>query len=211
MNRERGGHGTPNPPFRLIGIAGDILAVRTILKAAAVHSETPFALMLRDPEHRVERVRQLAHEVLALPIPSNVLLLSNGCAVSGIEWRHLSSQELYAAENARHEGPFGCSVHSNAELRLAENVGAGYVVLSPVFATTSKPNAVPLGTPAFKELCAETALPVFALGGVSTAERAWECLQAGAFGVASIRLFTPERKGELQKIASMLSPDFIGN
>lgn len=211
MKRNIGGHGTPNPPFRLIGIAGDILAVRSILKAAEVHSETPFALMLRDPEHRVERVHQLAHEVLELPIPSNVSLLSNGCAVSGIEWRHLSSQELYAAENARHEGPFGCSVHSGAELRLAENVGASYVVLSPIWSTTSKPNAVPLGTPAFKEFCVETTLPVFALGGVSTAERAWQCLQAGAFGVAGIRLFAPESQGELQKVVTMLSLDFIGN
>ena len=190
------------PPFHLIGIANDAMAIHGILRAAEEHSGTQFALMLRDPEHQVENVHALAKEVLSLPIPPNITLLSNGCQVAGIKGRHVTSQELQAG--VQPNGRFGCSVHSSAEIGLAEKANADYVLLSPVFPTTSKPNAVPLGIQELQAFCVGTELPVFALGGISTADRARECLQAGAFGLAGIRLFVIENRDELRKIVSMM-------
>jgi thiamine-phosphate pyrophosphorylase len=80
----------------------------------------------------------------------------------------------------------GVSAHSAPELRRAEMEGANFVTLSPVFPTTSKPWATDtLGLDGFAALAVTTALPVFALGGI-TPENAPDCLRAGAFGVAVV-------------------------
>ena len=68
-------------------------------------------------------------------------------------------------------------------MRAASEGGADFVTLSPVFPTESKPGAPALGIGAFAALAEESALPVFALGGV-TARNASSCIAAGAFGVA---------------------------
>ncbi len=77
----------------------------------------------------------------------------------------------------------GYSAHSRDELRAAEDGGADFATLSPVFATESKPGAPALGLDRFTELVATCPLPVYALGGV-TPSNAAACVAAGAFGVA---------------------------
>jgi thiamine-phosphate pyrophosphorylase len=46
----------------------------------------------------------------------------------------------------------------------------------------------PMGLAAFSEICRASSVPVFALGGVSEAN-AKSCVDAGAKGLAGIRLF----------------------
>lgn len=77
----------------------------------------------------------------------------------------------------------GRSCHDAAELdRLA---GAHYATLSPVFPSPSKPGyGPPLGLTGLARLCAGTAAPVFALGGVTVPAQAAACVAAGAAGVA---------------------------
>ncbi len=78
----------------------------------------------------------------------------------------------------------GYSAHSRAEAAEVAAQGADYVMLSPIFATDSKPGARALG---LEELaCASRALPipVVALGGLTPA-RAVEAARAGAHGVAA--------------------------
>jgi thiamine-phosphate pyrophosphorylase len=78
----------------------------------------------------------------------------------------------------------GVSAHSLAEAREAEDAGADYVTLSPIFETASKPGYGPaLGTDALAQVTAEVSIPVLALGGIS-ASNAASCLKAGASGVA---------------------------
>jgi thiamine-phosphate pyrophosphorylase len=58
-------------------------------------------------------------------------------------------------------------VHDLAEIRAAEQDGAGLLFLSPVFATRSHPDARPLGPARFDALARRTRLPVVALGGMN--------------------------------------------
>lgn len=83
------------------------------------------------------------------------------------------------------------SCHSAEELALAEQMGVDFVTLSPVQATQTHPEAVPLGWDEAQRLTAGFNKPVYLLGGVGPSEReqAWE---AGAQGVAGIRAFWPE-------------------
>lgn len=80
----------------------------------------------------------------------------------------------------------GVSTHSKEEIQQAASHGADFVTFGPVYPTPSKATyGPPQGVPALENACENSALPVFALGGITSA-RAKECLQAGARGVALI-------------------------
>lgn len=82
----------------------------------------------------------------------------------------------------------GRSTHSLDEVEAARDEGADYATFGPVYPTPSKAAyGPPVGLAAF-ERAAALGLPLFALGGV-TLERLPELRQAGAVGVAGIRIF----------------------
>lgn len=83
----------------------------------------------------------------------------------------------------------GVSCHSLEEAAAAEAAGADYILLGPIFPTPSKLQyGPPLGLGTLGEVAARVSIPVLALGGI-TPERAPECSQHGAAGIAGIRLF----------------------
>ncbi len=59
------------------------------------------------------------------------------------------------------------SCHHKEELKLAEQQGADFCFLSPVFPTQSHPHAPTLGAETFLKLAASTNIPVIALGGIT--------------------------------------------
>jgi thiamine-phosphate diphosphorylase len=79
------------------------------------------------------------------------------------------------------------SCHSNEEVIRAESEGADFAVLAPVFGKHKRPEAQPAGISGLREAC-RSKIPIFALGGVTVAKAA-SCLNAGAAGIAAIRLF----------------------
>ena len=91
---------------------------------------------------------------------------------------------------AREGSPFptiGVSCHSPEEVARAAASGADFAVLAPVFEKKGAPDAQPTGLAMLRQACAAK-IPVFALGGVTLAN-AQSCLEAGAAGIAGIRLF----------------------
>jgi thiamine-phosphate pyrophosphorylase len=83
----------------------------------------------------------------------------------------------------------GVSAHSSQAAQQAETGGADYVIFGPVFATPSKARfGTPQGLAKLQEVCGSVRIPVLAIGGI-TVENAHECLEAGAGGIAAIRLF----------------------
>ena len=83
----------------------------------------------------------------------------------------------------------GASCHSIEAAQTAERDGADYIFFGPVFSTPSKATyGEPQGLTRLTDLCRLVAIPVLAIGGI-TAENANSCLQAGATGLAAIRLF----------------------
>jgi thiamine-phosphate pyrophosphorylase len=79
----------------------------------------------------------------------------------------------------------GASCHSNEEVQQANRIGADYVTLGPVFATTTHPDARPLGLERFAALAAESRALVYALGGMKL-ELIGNIEEAGGYGIASI-------------------------
>ena len=83
----------------------------------------------------------------------------------------------------------GASCHSLREAMAAESGGADYLVLGPIFETPSKlAYGPPLGLEELRKVALQTKIPLLALGGI-TLERVRPCLEAGASGIAGIRIF----------------------
>lgn len=151
-------------------------------------------LAARDLEVLASRV--LKHMREFEPRPKLLLHSRADVAVAvGADGVHLASgaQALSAGE-VRALWPaalIGVSCHELEEVALAEAQGADFAVFGPVFEKSGLPNQH--GLERLRDACHRSAaarppLPVLALGGV-TAENASLCLEAGAAGVAGIRMF----------------------
>jgi thiamine-phosphate pyrophosphorylase len=120
---------------------------------------------------------------------------------------HLTTRSLDSSVVRRTFGPdflIGVSTHCVEEARQAQAGGADFAVFGPVFATPSK---LPYGPALGIEELARAArslpsFPLLAVGGI-TRENAPQVLNAGARGLAAIRLFSePENlKGVVRGLA----------
>ena len=79
------------------------------------------------------------------------------------------------------------SCHSAEDVAQAAARKATFTVLAPIFHKKDEPHSPPTGLESLSQAC-RAKIPVLALGGV-TLENAQSCLQAGAAGIAAIRLF----------------------
>jgi thiamine-phosphate pyrophosphorylase len=157
-------------------------------------------VQLREKDLSVRELEHLAKEArAAIPEGSPTRLLINSrmdvalaCGAHGV---HLPANSLPASEaraawvkaaQGRPAPLISVSTHSLREAQAAEAHGADFVVFGPVFEKDGRAN--PAGLQQLKEACSSTAIPVLAIGGV-TPENAQLCLEAGAAGVAGIRLF----------------------
>ncbi len=106
---------------------------------------------------------------------------------------HLGGQSMPAARIRTAVPPdfsVGVSCHSAEDVRAAEETGADYALLGPIFETASKLRyGPPLGLEVLEQAVRGTRrMPVLALGGI-TVERTAPCLAAGAAGIAGISIF----------------------
>lgn len=97
----------------------------------------------------------------------------------------------------------GASCHSLEAARQAAVDGADYIFFGPVFDTPSKKAfGAPQGLSKLETVCQSIAIPVLAIGGISS-QNARECLAAGAAGIAAIRLFQ-QQPGRLAEEVSRI-------
>ncbi len=92
----------------------------------------------------------------------------------------------------------GVSVHSLHGAMAAEKNGADFIVFGPVFDTPSKRQIGmdARGLDSVSEVTRVVNIPVFAIGGI-TPERARQCIEHGAWGVATLSdLLTAPNIGE---------------
>ncbi|MCD8200998.1 MAG: thiamine phosphate synthase [Clostridia bacterium] len=80
------------------------------------------------------------------------------------------------------EARVGVSVHSMKEAQLAEDYGAGYVIVGNVFETSCKPGVKPCGVKLVKKAVKALDIPVYAIGGI-TPENVKEVMDCYAQGV----------------------------
>jgi thiamine-phosphate pyrophosphorylase len=180
--------------------------------AEAVHAGVDY-IQLREKDITGRELEVLARKAVAIirenPLTANHqslvtrLLINSRTDIAlavGADGVHLRSDDISPSEvryiwnqcgagaPAREHPVIAISCHTQADILRAESDGADFAVFAPVF---EKKGAVPAGLAALREAC-RAKIPVIALGGV-TLENAPACLEAGAAGIAAIRLFQENR------------------
>lgn len=153
----------------------------------------PDTVLLRAPwlsrEHYAERARALVPICEELGI--RLLLHGEPSALKDCpeaDGIHLPWRVAEALENARPVSRgywLGVSCHNEEELAQALELEADYVFLGPVQETASHPATQPLGWEAAAALIAGINRPVYALGGLTTADVS-TARHHGARGIATI-------------------------
>jgi thiamine-phosphate diphosphorylase len=145
--------------------------------AAAVDAGARHVVLREKDLPRDERAA-LAEAMRAVLAPVDGRLIVAGPDALGGDAVHLA-----AADPVTKAELVGRSCHREEDLALLST--EDYITLSPVFPSPSKPGyGPPIGTGGLARLCARTSTSVFALGGVTSPDRAAACVAAGAAGVA---------------------------
>ena len=161
-------------------------------------------IQIREKDLLARELELLACEVLTAirPPKTRVLLNSRGdvalaCKADGV---HLRSDDI-PVEDARRIGKripqwlVFVSCHSAADVQRAK--GADMAIFAPVF---EKEGSQSTGLEGLHAACG-VGMPVLALGGVTVANAA-SCIQAGAVGIAGIRLFQENNVAEVVRALS---------
>lgn len=178
----------PHPPLLLITdrrlASGPLVDVVTAAFEAGCRW-----VMVREKDLATAQLAPLVAAVVTAARPYGATVMVNGDAeaarVARAHGLHLPRDAIAEAGVPDARQLVGISAHSPAEAEdAASRPGIGYITMSPVFGSVSKPGYGPgLGLEGLRAAARSVDCPVVALGGV-TAENAGDCLAAGAAGVA---------------------------
>ena len=134
------------------------------------------------PRMRVQHLLSRAL-VRAGPFGTRFVVNSDSGAFPQADGLHLTARALMALDKRPAASLAGASCHDEREIERAAELGLDYVVVGPVAATASHPQAQPLGWERFAALVRDRPMPAYAIGGMRrsmlTAAR-----EHGAHGVA---------------------------
>jgi 8-oxo-dGTP diphosphatase len=147
-------------------------------------------LQIREKQLPAADLAELAALAVKLAHRCGARVLVNGdvklALQAGADGVHLTAEHLLNITSRPALQWVGASCHDAQELARAEAIGADFVVLGPVSPTPGHTGARTLGWDNFSKLVADYPLPVYALGGMRSADLpiAW---QAGAHGIGMMR------------------------
>jgi thiamine-phosphate pyrophosphorylase len=150
-------------------------------------------IQLRTQKRQTRRFLQIGMEASQFLRPPKVPLIINdrvdmalACEADGV---HLGQEDMplpCARKILGEKKLIGITASTPAEAMAAENEGADYVGVGPIFTTSSKEDLPPLlGLDGLREIRAKIKLPILAIGGINVAN-VGQVMAAGADGVAVI-------------------------
>jgi 8-oxo-dGTP diphosphatase len=145
----------------------------------------PMLVQIREKGMRRQPLQHLLSRALVRSRPfGSIVVVNSDCGTfPQCDGVHLTARALMAL-SARPAGSLvGASCHDEAQLQRAAELGLDYAVVGAVKATSSHPDATPLGWDRFEALVRDRPMPVYAIGGLTRADLP-EARRRGAHGVA---------------------------
>lgn len=183
--------------------------------AAAAVEGGATAIQLRIKRRAMGEALKIATAIHEMTSAAGIPLIINdhvGIAMaSGAEGIHVGPDDISISAARRMLGGaaiIGRSAGKHDEAIKAEQAGASYVGVGPVFHTGTKPQKPPVGVSRLLKVKTVLGLPVVAIGGIDAANLA-SCIEAGADGVAVVSAVamaedmvaaTAELRGELDRV-----------
>lgn len=151
------------------------------------------AVQLREKDLGTRELLDMAHKMRELTGRYSAKLFINDRADIAIavdaDGVHLGQQSMpaLAVRRIANDNFFiGVSTHNINEAKKAEEDGADFITLGPIYETPSKLKyGKPIGVDIIKKVKAEVSVPVFAIGGIKE-NKVKEIIDSGADGVALI-------------------------
>jgi len=147
-------------------------------------------IQLREKQLAPDELRALAVQVVGIAreydarvIVNSDLALAQSVNADGV---HLTAAQLQTLTTRPDVAWVGASCHNAGEIERALVLGADFLVVGPVSATPTHPDAVTLGWDGLRALIADCRAPVYALGGMQACDLE-SAMRAGAHGVAMLR------------------------
>jgi thiamine-phosphate pyrophosphorylase len=175
-------------------------------------------VQLREKDLLGEEFLALAMELRKVTDRYGALLFINGrvdialaLEADGVHLAHQAFTPGVALTLLEQGAIIGVSCHSLEEALEAEDGGANFITLGPVYPTPSKARyGGPIGTGPLREAAKALNIPVYAIGGIDK-ERVSEMTASGAFGVAVISaiLKGPDVLNRTKALLKALEPEHI--
>jgi len=181
-------------------------------------------IQLREKDLSARELESLAHDALRAIRENSPSLATNSEAATrllinsrtdvaiacGADGVHLRSDDVspdivrkvwrYSLTPGKANAIVSIACHTVPEVRVAAEKGGDFALFGPVFEKTEARTPVPpAGLSLLKDACQQK-IPIIALGGV-TLENARTCVEAGATGIAGIRIF---QENQISKVVRQL-------
>jgi thiamine-phosphate pyrophosphorylase len=167
-------------------------------------------IQYRDKDSERNEMLKVADEIRAITKEYNALFIVNDfidiAHMSKADGVHLGQDDI-PLERAREITPekfiIGISTHSLSQAVEAQNRGADYIGIGPVFDTPTKETYKTIGLSTVKEVLIKVDIPVVAIGGLNL-ENIRELAKIGVENVAMVREFRQNTAEKVEKANFLL-------
>ena len=163
--------------------------LKQLTYVASLH---PKAMVLREKDLTEEKYEELAKVVIKLCEKAGTTLILHRFPEVvhhlGYDKLHLPLEMLKTIGRPEGLTLLGTSIHSVEDAKEAGRLGADYVFAGNIYETECKAGLAGRGLAFLKEVCDNTCLPVYAIGGM-TPDRLPGVLEAGAKGACMMSGF----------------------
>jgi thiamine-phosphate pyrophosphorylase len=155
-----------------------------------------------------KKIRQLCPQTLF--IVNDFLDVALASDANGV---HIGQSDITYAQARKALGPekiIGVSVDTVLEAQMAQDMGADYLGVGPIFATSTKKDAAsPCGTKVISDIRKKCSLPIVAIGGI-TLQNALDVVDAGADSLCAISATVgqPDMKSIIQQFNKIILGSF---
>jgi len=190
------------------------LSGRPLIKTINLIKESAIDIIqLRDKISEKPLILKEATRLSNILRNKNIIFIVNDhpdiARISGSDGVHLGQSDTSIGTARRilgYDKIIGISCHSLKQAVLAQDEGADYIGMGPIFKTNTKPKDKPIGLKLIEALKKEMRIPVFALGGINL-NNIGLILKSGikTIAVSSAILSTPNIPNAIKQFSERLA------